>query len=67
MLATFVSEGIPFDNVVEHLYKLAHSRKPPGVGDPEGYYTPIAFNGIERREWPSTVGDQEGLEEYILP
>ncbi|KAF3216925.1 hypothetical protein TWF191_008829 [Orbilia oligospora] len=67
MLATFVSEGVPIDDAVEHLYKLAHSRKPPGLEDPEGYYTPIAFNGVEKSEWPSTVGDQEGLEEYILP
>ncbi|KAK6529377.1 hypothetical protein TWF281_008553 [Arthrobotrys megalospora] len=67
MLATFVSEGVPIEDVVEHLYKLAHSRKPPDVEDPEGYYTPIAFNGVERSEWPDTMGDEECLEEYILP
>ncbi|KAK6510514.1 hypothetical protein TWF506_009620 [Arthrobotrys conoides] len=67
MLATFVSEGVPIDDAVEHLYKLAHSRKPPNVKDPEGHYAPIAFNGVEEIEWPLTVGDQEGLEEYILP
>ncbi|KAK6335141.1 hypothetical protein TWF718_010579 [Orbilia javanica] len=67
MLAAFVSEGIPVDEVVEHLYRLAYPRKPSNVDDPEGYYVPIAFNGVEKSEWPSTVGDQEGLEEYILP
>ncbi|KAK6353908.1 hypothetical protein TWF730_008330 [Orbilia blumenaviensis] len=66
MLATFLSEGVHIDNVIEHLYKLAHSRKPPDVEDPEGYYGPIVFNGIEKSEWPFTVGDQERLEEYTL-
>ncbi|KAK6511755.1 hypothetical protein TWF481_000661 [Arthrobotrys musiformis] len=68
ILASFVSEGVPIDDVVEHLYKLAHSRKPPGTEEePQERYAPIVFNGVERNEWPLTIGDQEGLEEYILP